>query len=84
MRGFGLFLFGGLGSLGVAVSTVLLRRLLARPSKSHRIKQYDEEDVPVIGTRAVMEVPEVTTPLLKTMSAENRSDFTYDSDVCAR
>lgn len=83
MAGFGLLLFGGLGSLGVAVSTVLFRRLLARPSKSRYIKHSDEEDVPFIDSQALLEAPEVTTSLLKMMSAENRSDFTNDSDVCA-
>lgn len=100
MRGFGLLLFGGVSSLGVAVSTAILRRVFKRPQcDQYRLTSGNETDDAAeknvesyFSSEETMDVPGLTaidspqaeTPLLKMMKDENKTDFTYDSYECAR
>lgn len=80
MRGLGFLLVGSIGSLGVAVSTAVLRKIFSSVKQGNLL--CDDEHETLIGKGADVAAP--TTPLLREIGDANNSDFTFDSDTCAR
>lgn len=89
MRGLGIFVFGGITSFGIAISTAVIRYFIKRPSGCH-LQPTDTAENDIIekdGSRgetdAQQDVPTVATHLIKQMRGKTETDFTYDSTVCA-